>query len=84
MRTHPAIPIPIPPAHRITRSLSAREPYRDVCKEIEEAMTKTIETINAQFSDDGTTLIATSMPELPIESTAQVLDKLLLLHRYDD
>jgi hypothetical protein len=59
----------------------AREPYREVAKEIEEAMEATIEKINEQFSHDGE-LIATSMPELPIHNTAQILDKLLLLHRY--
>lgn len=52
-----------------------------MAKEIEEAMEKTIETINDQFSPDGE-LMATSMPELPIQSTNQILDKLLLLHRY--
>lgn len=58
----------------------AREPYREVAKEIEEAMEDTIETINAQFSHDGK-LLATTMPELPIHSTSQILDKLLLMHR---
>ncbi len=66
--------------HTRTHTYRAREPYREVAKEIEEAMEATIETINAQFSPDGH-LIATSMPELPIHSTSQILDKLLLMHR---
>lgn len=51
-----------------------------MAKEIEEQMEATIETINEQFSPDGK-LVATSMPELPIHSTNQILDKLLLMHR---
>jgi|EP00624_Nannochloropsis_granulata_P003040 phosphoenolpyruvate carboxylase len=58
----------------------AREPYREVVKLIEEDVEATIEVINDLFAPDGT-LMATEMPHLPITSTPQVLDKLLLLHR---
>lgn len=65
---------------RIVVGKDAREPYRDVVKEIEEDVEATIESINDLFASDGT-LAATEIPELPIMTTSQVLDKLLLLHR---
>jgi phosphoenolpyruvate carboxylase len=65
---------------RVLVGPAQREPYREIIKELEADCEATIELINTLFNHEGQ-LISSEMPDLPIHSTSQVLDKLMLLHR---